>query len=124
MFLFSFINIPTVNAKTIADLQRDLTAKQKVAEDNDQKLKYTKDQINQTQKNINKTYSDISDIQTEMLATTKEIEDLKVALAALQQKRNDLKQKNGEGVREREVARATSSQLSRLISMTFTNLFV
>lgn len=92
IFMFSFINVPTVDAKTISDLQKDLAAKQKAAVDNNQKIKYTQQQIDSTKKNINKTYTDIDSIQREMIKTVQEIDSLNKKISDKHEQINKLMQ--------------------------------
>jgi len=74
--LFNCLYIPTVNAKTVGDLEKELNQKQTEANETENNIKQTEQQISNTKSSINQSYKDIDRIQNEMIAAAKEIESL------------------------------------------------
>lgn len=72
----SIIYSPKVEAKTIADLRRELQEIETRQRENNNKINMTQSEINSTQNQISQNYSDIDRITAEIIQTDEEIVEL------------------------------------------------
>jgi peptidoglycan hydrolase CwlO-like protein len=88
--LSGFLNISSVYAKTVRDLQNELDKLQQESNNTDAKIRYTEDQIKKAKSDVTKIDKDIDNMAQEIINKQKEIEDLNVQIQSKDKETKEL----------------------------------